>query len=58
MYEAALGRFTRGEPAAYPLDDLRRVSQVQLAATELLRSEEAAGDIGELVAAARERTGA
>ena len=57
MYEAALRRFERGEPAAYPLDDLRRGSQAQLAATELLRAGIPAGNVDDLVAAARRRVG-
>ena len=58
MYEAALGRFERGEPAAYPLDDLRRVGAIQLAATELLQAGESGGAVGELVDAAKAREGA
>jgi len=37
MYREALGRFARGEDAAYPLRDLELVGATQLAATELAR---------------------
>jgi len=38
MYREALGRFARGEDAAYPLRDLELVGATQLAATELVVS--------------------
>lgn len=55
MYEAAVARFEAGESAAYPLDDLRRGGEVQLAATELLHEGTMGGAVADLVAAARER---
>ncbi|MCO5327221.1 MAG: Gfo/Idh/MocA family oxidoreductase [Solirubrobacterales bacterium] len=50
MYASALARFEAGEPAAYPLEDLRRSSEIQLAATELVRSGAPAGGVAELIA--------
>lgn len=57
MYRRALERFAAGEPASYPAADLRRVGEVQLAATEAVRAERSGGEIGELLAAARTRDG-
>lgn len=55
MYAAVLDRFIAGRPSAYPQDDLRRVSEIQLAATELLVGGRDGGSVLELVAGARER---
>jgi predicted dehydrogenase len=52
MYAESLARFRDGRPAAYPADDLRRVSEVQIAATRLLEAGEAEGTISSLIAAA------
>lgn len=57
MYADALRRFDSGEPAAYPLDDLRRGAEIQIAATELLLAGLPGGEISELVAASRSRSG-
>lgn len=38
MYRQALGRVESGQSATYPLDDLRTVGTIQLAATELIRA--------------------
>ncbi len=55
MYRRALERFAAGEPASYPAADVSRVAEVQLAATEAVRSEVPAGEVGDLVEAARSR---
>ena len=55
MYRRGLERFAAGQPAAYPLADVRRVAEVQLAATEAVRSGAPAGPVAELLEAARER---
>ena len=55
MYEAAVSRLLGGEPAAYPLADLRRGAEIQLAATELVRSDRPAGPVRELVETSRFR---
>lgn len=57
MYRGALARFAAAAPASYPAADLRRVGEVQLAATEAVRSGRAAGTVAELLAAARGRDG-
>jgi len=53
MYAEALARFAAGRPAAYPATDLQRVCEVQLAATELLRSGARGGALPELLGNAR-----
>ncbi len=55
MYREQLGRFATGHPASYPEADLRRVAEIQLAATELLLSGGGSGDVSELLAAASRR---
>lgn len=55
MYAAALRRFQSGTAAAYPAEDLRRVGEIQLAATELLLAELPGGEIGDLLVRSRER---
>jgi hypothetical protein len=53
MYERFLARFADGAPAAYPAEDLRRVGEAQVAATELLRSDRSAATLPELLELAR-----
>lgn len=55
MYRSAIKRFAAGDAAAYPAADLRRVGEVQLAATEAVRSGAAAAPIADLLAAGRAR---
>ncbi len=45
MYRAALRRFLRNEPAAYPARDIVLVSAIQIAASDLARSGELRGEI-------------
>jgi len=45
MYRAALRRFLHGEPATYPTADMVLVSAIQIAATELARSDGLSGEI-------------
>ncbi|HEY2767362.1 MAG TPA: Gfo/Idh/MocA family oxidoreductase [Solirubrobacteraceae bacterium] len=45
MYRTALRRFLRGEPALYPAGDIVVVSAIQIAATELARSDRVHGEI-------------
>lgn len=53
MYQEFLARFGNGHPASYPLDDLRRVGEAQIAASSLLRSGRPAGSLTELLELAR-----
>ena len=55
MYGEALARFESGRPAAYPDEDLRRVGEIQIAATELLLAGESGGPVSELVERSRAR---
>lgn len=57
MYADAIRRFDSGVPAAYPLDDLRRGGEIQIAATELLLAGLPGGEVSELVAGSRARSG-
>ncbi len=57
MYRSAIKRFAAGDAAAYPAADLRRVGEVQLAATEAVRSGAAAAPIADLLAAGRAGSG-
>ncbi len=52
MYARALERFRAGSPASYPIADLRRVGEVQLAATAAVRSGRSSGRISELLESA------
>jgi predicted dehydrogenase len=45
MYREALGRIVAGQPAVYPVRDLVVVSAIQLAASNLARTEELAGEL-------------
>jgi predicted dehydrogenase len=45
MYREALRRFTRGEPAAYPIGDLATVGSIQIAASAVARSRDARREI-------------
>lgn len=56
MYANALSDFQQGRPAAYPAADVRRVAEVQIAATELLTAELHGGDIAELLTRSRARS--
>jgi predicted dehydrogenase len=58
MYDAALRRFLDGQPAGYPARDLERVSEIQLAATELLLCGEERGAVAELLARSARREAA
>jgi predicted dehydrogenase len=49
MYREALTRFARGEPAAYPIEDLVVVSSIQIAASNLAASAEATVEIRDTV---------
>lgn len=53
MYERFLARFAAGEPSAYPVEDLVRVGEAQVAATELLRSGRGSATLPELLDLAR-----
>ena len=55
MYDEAVERFASGRPATYPADDLRRVSEIQIAAAELVLAGEAGGEVSELVSRSRAR---
>ena len=57
MYRHALERFATGAAATYPVADLRRVGEVQLAATAAVRAGRSGGAIDALLAAARAREG-
>jgi predicted dehydrogenase len=58
MYDSALRRFLDGRPAGYPARDLQRVSEIQLAATELLLGGEEGGAVAELLARSGRREAA
>jgi predicted dehydrogenase len=55
MYDEALGRVARGEPAAYPVGDMVVVSAIQIAASDLVRSDERVGEIPGWLAPALQR---
>jgi predicted dehydrogenase len=44
MYREALGRIVAGQPAVYPVGDMIVVSAIQIAASELARTDERAGE--------------
>jgi predicted dehydrogenase len=50
MYRGALGRVVRGEPAIYPVGDMVVVSAIQIAASDLVRSDERVGEIPDWLA--------
>jgi predicted dehydrogenase len=45
MYREALARFARGDPAAYPIEDLVAASSIQIATSKLAASGEARAEI-------------
>lgn len=55
MYRRMLERFDAGLSSSYPHEDLIRVGEIQLAATEAVRSDQLGGSIDDLLASARDR---
>lgn len=54
MYREGLGRVVSGQPAVYSLRDMVVVSAIQLAASDLARTDERAADIPEWIMLARQ----
>jgi predicted dehydrogenase len=57
MYREALGRIVAGRPAVYPVRDMVVVSAIQIAASELARTDERAGELPGWLALARPEGG-
>jgi hypothetical protein len=45
MYREALGRAVSGKPAIYPVEDMIVVSAIQIAASDLVRTDEQVGEL-------------
>lgn len=56
MYREGLGRIKAGEPAAYPVRDMVVVSAIQIAASDLARTDERAAAVPDWIALAAEET--
>ena len=52
MYREALGRMVAGQPAAYPVRDMVVVSAIQIAASELARTDKRTGELPDWLATA------
>ena len=56
MYREGLGRIKAGQPAVYPVRDMVVVSAIQIAASDLARSDERAAAIPDWISLAAEET--
>ena len=57
MYREALGRIVAGQPAVYPVRDMIVVSAIQIAASELARTDERAAELPDWLAMAGQEDG-
>jgi hypothetical protein len=56
MYREGLGRIKAGQPAAYPVRDMVVVAAIQIAASDLARSDERAAAVPDWISLAAEET--